>query len=145
MLVLFFQLTGVNIESMRSKLAVVKEYGKALLHLESVTSNDKVVIKRQLKILSKLWDDVCHQTKLRLRHMIELLENIEKAEEVWKLLDQWLSTNETLLMKQNVAGNAHGQKDLIQQVRLLHAWFSHYKCSINACLLIFSVLFTVEY
>ena len=82
-----------------------------------MTSSDQETIRRQLKILSKLWDDVLFQTKLRLRHLIELLENLEKFEEIWKLLDRWLTMNETSLMRQiRVAGSAQKQKEHIQKL-----------------------------
>ena len=84
-----------------------------------MTSSDQRILERQLKILSSLWDDVMFQTRLRLAHLIELLENLEKFAETWKLLDGWLTKSEKSLLKDiESAGNPQKQKEKIQSVRM---------------------------
>ena len=52
-----------------------------------------------------------------MQHLIELLENLEKFEEIWRLLDNWLTKSEKSLLRDiEVAGNAQKQKDQIQSV-----------------------------
>ncbi len=84
--------------------------------LQAATT-DNETIKKQTKILSTLWDEVVFQTKLRLKVLVELLENIEKFDQVWMSLDVWLSFNEKSFVRQiQAAGSPQKQKERIQKV-----------------------------
>ena len=84
-----------------------------------MTSTDEKIIKRQLRTLSCLWDDVIFQSRLRLSHLIELLENLEKFEEVWKLLDDWLTRSEKSLLRDiEITGNAEKKREHIKSVMI---------------------------
>jgi len=108
---------GHEIENKKSETEAVRARGKSLSSSHSVTSADEEIIKRQLKTLSCLWDDVIFQSRLRLCHLIELLENLEKFEEVWKLLDDWLTRSEKSLLKDiDITGNAQKQREHIKSV-----------------------------
>lgn len=109
---------GREIEEKRIETEAVKSKARSLLLLESMTTSDQETIRNQIKILSNLWDDVLFQTRIKLRHLIELLENLEKYDELSMLLEDWMSTNESSLLRRfQVGGSVQKQREKIQSVK----------------------------